>query len=177
MQTTAKEVGLLVNEDKTKYLTLDRKHGPRIGQNITMNEFNVEVVQSFKYLGSIINISNDIEEEILMRTTQGNKCFYALRHLFKSSLLSRSTKFKLYKSIRPIVMYGSETWTLTTKHENTLNNFERKMLRRICGPIQEGNVWRTRNNRELSKLFGCETIVGAIKSSRLGRSCHKNGRW
>ena len=75
MQTTAKEVGLLVNEDKTKYLTLDRQHGSRIGQNITMNEFNFEVVQSFKYLGSIINISNDIEEEILMRTTQGNKCF------------------------------------------------------------------------------------------------------
>ena len=62
MQTTAKEVGLLVNEDKTKYLTLDRQHGSRIGQNITMNEFNFEVVQSFKYLGSIINISNDIEE-------------------------------------------------------------------------------------------------------------------
>src|SRR6201992_2049454 len=53
MKTTAKEVGLLVNEDKTKYLTLDRQHGSRIGQNITMNEFNFEVVQSFKYLGSI----------------------------------------------------------------------------------------------------------------------------
>src|SRR5262249_6622850 len=41
------------------------------------------------------------------------------------------------------------------------------MLRKICGPIQENNVWRARNNRELSELFGCETIVGAIKSSRL----------
>src|SRR6202012_2350336 len=158
MDSAAKEVGLLVNEDKTKYLTLDRQHGSRIGQNITMNEFNFEVVQSFKYLGSINNISNDIEEEILMRTTQGNKCFYALRHLFKSSL---RTNIKLYKSmIRPIVMYGSGTWTLTTKHENTLNTFKRKMLRRIRGPIQENNVWRTRNNRELSELFCCETIIG-----------------
>ena len=69
--------------------------------------------------------------------------------------------------IRPIVMYGSETWALTTKHKNTLNTFERKMLRGICGPIQENNVWRTRNNKELSELFGCETIVGAIKSYRL----------
>ena len=69
-------------------------------------------------------------------------------------------------------MYGSETWTLTNKHENMLNTFERKMLRRICGPIQENNVWRTRNNRELSELFGCETIVGAIKSSRLRWAGH-----
>src|ERR1700761_4431961 len=169
MQTTAKEVGLLVNEDKTKYLTLDRQRqrGSRIGQNITMNEFNFEVVQSFKYLGSIINISNDIEEEILMRTTQGNKCFYALRHLFKSSLLSRSTKFKLYRSmVRPIVMYGSETWTLTNKHENMRSTFERKMLLRICGPIQENNVWRTRNNRELSKLFGYELGLVPIDENR-----------
>ena len=64
-------------------------------------------------------------------------------------------------------MYGCETWTLTNRLENTLNVFERKMLRKICGPIQENNVWRARNNRELSELFGCETIVSAVKSSRL----------
>ena len=173
MQTAGKEIGLVVNEDKTKYLTLDRQQGSRIGQNITMNEFNFEVVQSFKYLGSIINVSNDIEEEIQIRTSQGNKCFYALRHLFKSSLLSRSTKFRLYRTmVRPIVMYGCETWTLTNRLENTLNVFERKMLRKICGPIQENNVWRARNNRELSELFGCETIVSAVKSSRLRWAGH-----
>lgn len=173
MQTAGKEIGLLVNENKTKYLTLDRQHGSRIGQNVTMNEFNFEVVQSFKYLGSIVNITNDIEEEIQTRLAQGNRCFYALKHLFKSSLLSRTTKFRLYKTmVRPIVLYGCETWTLTNRHENVLNVFERKMLRKICGPIQENNVWRARNNRELSELFGCETIVGAIKSSRLRWAGH-----
>ena len=173
MDSAAKEVVLLVNEGKTKYLTLDRKQGSRIGQNITMNEFNFEVVQSFKYLGSILNVSNEIDEEIKMRTTQGNKCFYALRHVFKSSLLSRSTKFRLYKTIvRPIVMYGSETWTTTDKQENKLNAYERKMLRKICGPIKENDVWRIRMNRELGELFGDETIVGAIKAARLRWAGH-----
>lgn len=38
------------------------------------------------------------------------------------------------------------------------------MLRKICGPIQENNVWRPRNNREQSELFRCETVVGTINS-------------
>lgn len=77
----------------------------RIGQSITMNEYNFEVVKSFKCLGSIINIPNDIEEELQMRTTQGNNSFYTLKHLFNSSLMGRSTKLKVYKSMI------SETWT------------------------------------------------------------------
>lgn len=36
LQTTAREVGLQVYEDKTKYLTLDRQHVSKIGQNITV---------------------------------------------------------------------------------------------------------------------------------------------
>src|SRR5262249_36807300 len=82
-----------------------------------MDEYNLEVVQSFIYLGSIVNVSNDLEEEIKTRITQGNKCFYALKHLFKSTLLNRSIKLRLYKTtIRPVVMYGSDIWSLTNKH-------------------------------------------------------------
>lgn len=173
MDMEASNVGLLVNEDKTKYMTLDRKNGSRVGQNITMDNYNFEVVQSFKYLGSILNVTNDIEEEIKMRITQGNRCFFALKHLFRSSLVSRATKLRLYKTIiRPIVMYGSETWPLATKHESTISCFERKILRAICGPIHENDVWRIRTNRELKDIFGSETIIGTIKAGRLRWAGH-----
>ncbi len=72
MQTTGKEVELLVYKNKTKYLTLDRQHRSRIGQNIigqNMIKFNFEVVQSFKYLGSVVNITNNIEE-FVFKTNQ-----------------------------------------------------------------------------------------------------------
>ena len=173
MDMEASNVGLLVNENKTKYMTLDRKSGSRVGQNITMDNYNFEVVQSFKYLGSILNVTNDIEEEIKVRITQGNRCFFALKHLFRSSLVSRATKLRLYKTIiRPIVMYGSETWPLATKHESTISCFERKILRAICGPIHENDVWRIRTNRELKDIFGSETIIGTIKADRLRWAGH-----
>lgn len=47
---------LNISEDETKYVTLDRKHGSRIGQNITIDDYNFEEVQSCKCLGSIVNV-------------------------------------------------------------------------------------------------------------------------
>ena len=54
-----------------------------------------------------------LEEEIRERITKGNKAFYANKALFKSNLVSRKSKLKLYRSvIIPIVVYGCETWVL-----------------------------------------------------------------
>ena len=53
-----------------------------------------------------------------------------------------------------------------------LSIFERKILRRIHGPIREGEQWRKRYNRELEELHKEPNIVIAIKSSRLRRAVH-----
>jgi hypothetical protein len=50
---------------------------------------------------------------------------------------STSSKLKIYKSlIRRIVTYGGEAWTLTNRDENYLRKFERRILRKIYGPVQ-----------------------------------------
>jgi hypothetical protein len=72
-----------------------------------------EQVQSYKYLGSTVNSDNSIEEEIQHRITLGNEAYYGNQFLFKSSLVSKKSKMKLYWSIiRPIVTYACETWVL-----------------------------------------------------------------
>lgn len=174
MEEEASNIGLKISENKTKYLALDRRNGVRLGQNLTIGDYNIETVQSFKYLGSILNTTNEIEEEIKMRTLQGNRCFFALKQLFRSPILSRSTKLRVYKTIlRPVVMYGSETWTTTIKQENQLNAFERKLLRSIIGPVRDENgIWRIRTNRELTDIFGPETLTAAIKAGRIRWAGH-----
>jgi len=49
-----------------------------------------------------------------------------------------------------------------------LNTFERKILRRIYGPTQEGGRWRPRWNRELYSLYSDPNIVEDIKIGRAG---------
>ncbi len=55
-------------------------------------------------------------------------------------------------------MCASETWSLTQKQEESNKN--------------EQGRWGIRTSRELTEIFGDETIVGAIKSARLRWTGH-----
>jgi len=70
--------------------------------------------------------------------------FYANKTLFKSNLVSRKSKLKLYWSvIRPTAVYGCETWVLKESIIQKLSVFERKILRKIFWPTKEANgIWR-----------------------------------
>jgi len=76
--------------------------------------------------------------EIQHRITFGSKAYYAKQFFFKSRLVSKKSKLKLYCSvIRPIVTYTCETWVLKETIKNKLMVFERKVLRRIFGPTKK----------------------------------------
>ena len=64
------------------------------------------------------------------------------------------------------------TWALTQTAEQMLNTFERKILRRIYGPTQEGGRWRPRWKRELCSLYKQPNIAEDIKIRRLGWAGH-----
>ena len=59
------EVGLIINGKKTKYLKCTKKDTRP--ENLNINNLHIEQIQQYKYLGSIINNSNSIEEEIKER--------------------------------------------------------------------------------------------------------------
>jgi hypothetical protein len=63
-------------------------------------------------------------------------------------------------------MYGAEAWALSKVDEARLGVFERKILRRIYGPLCEGELWRSRYNEELYHLYDEIDLVTAIRISR-----------
>jgi hypothetical protein len=58
-----------------------------------------------------------------------------VQNLLSSSLLSKSVKIKIYRTIiLPVVLNACETWSLTLREKRRLRVFENRVLRRIFGP-------------------------------------------
>jgi len=74
-------------------------------------------VDQFKYLGSIITQDNDIKTE--MRLQSANKCFFGLNKIFRSKVISKNLKVRMYLTLlRPIIiLYGVETWPLKSEKD------------------------------------------------------------
>ena len=75
------EVGLTITEKK-KYLKCTRKD-IKI-ENLNINSSFIEQVKQYKYLGSIINDTNSIEEEVKERIALGTKAYCANVKFIKS---------------------------------------------------------------------------------------------
>lgn len=76
---------------------------------------------------------------------------------------------KLYTTlIIPGVVYASETWTMTSIDTQAIRIFEWRILRKMYGPIKEGDEYKTRTiNKELEELFDAGDIVKVIKAHRV----------
>jgi hypothetical protein len=134
----------------------------------TINGVTYEGIAEFIYLGTLISNDNRVQKEIQRSILAGSRTYFAVISLFRNRLLSRATKFRLYKTlIRPAVTYGAETWTMTKKEEQALLIFERKIFRKIYGGKYKDGEWKSRTNRELEELNKGENIVKWIEGQRI----------
>ena len=65
---------------------------------MTVEDHKIEVVRRFKYLGSVINDSNDETEEIRARVLAANKAYSSLQTKFRYKQIHRNNKIRLYKT-------------------------------------------------------------------------------
>ena len=99
---------------------------------------SIERMEEFKYLGTTLTNQNSIQEEIKCRLKLGNACYCSVQNLLSSSLLSKTLKIKIYRTIiLPDVLYGRENWSLTLMEERRLRAFENRVLRRVFGPKRD----------------------------------------
>ncbi|XP_055384161.1 uncharacterized protein LOC129613877 [Condylostylus longicornis] len=146
---------------KTKY--------PRIVPDLIIVDKTFEAVKEFKYLGVNITQDGDTTAAITDRIPAAGRAFYAHNKLLKSKLITKATKMKIYLTlIRPVLTYGCETWTLKANENQNLLIFERKVLRKIYGPIRnEDGSYRIRYNHELEELIGGKNVVRYVKAQRI----------
>jgi hypothetical protein len=166
-----KEYGIGNNQEKTVYRYSGKD--TTLHLELAIEKYIFKRVNNFKYLGTMVNKMNNRSVEMNARLTMAIRAYYGLQNHMKSRIISRNTKTLLYKAlIRPVLTYGTETWVLSKQDEHRLSIFERKILRRIYGPVMDGRRWQIRTNQELYQQCGENDIVKFCKLSRLRWAGH-----
>ena len=134
---TYSAAGMCINAGKTEVLSYQHaqlEHN-EVAPNFTVGGEELRKVDSFKYLGSILSASCDLEDEIQNRIRLAYASFGKLRHrVFLNHDLTPQTKIKVYTAIcLSILLYSSETWTLYRAHIRRLETFHITCLQTILG--------------------------------------------
>jgi hypothetical protein len=131
---------------------------------ITIKAF--ENVAGFEHLETTVTIENCIHEGIKSKLNVGNTCCHGVQNILSSCLLTKNLKIKPYKTeCLPLVLYACVTWSFTLREAHRLREFEKRVLRRVCGPEREEvtGSWRRLHNEKLYKLYCPPNIIRAIK--------------
>ena len=123
LEESGKTVGLKVNIKKTQHMN--------INSNKTVKSIDGEVlknVDNFIYFGSEIEST---DKEIKIRTAKSWAALDKLSSIWKSPLCTTLKRNFFRAVVESVLLYGSEAWTLTKKHEKKLDGTYTRMLRAI----------------------------------------------
>lgn len=145
---TLKDFGMNMNYNKTKVMAIAREP-QRI--RIEVEGIILEQVTQFNYLGVIIDETGKQDIDLNERINKVNKLYYTMNKTFINKReVTKKTKMNVYKTIfRPILTYGSETWTLSNRMKKKLEATEMKYLRRVKGSTLMDKVRNTQIREEL----------------------------
>ena len=93
-----------------------------------------------------------------------------LEKFFKNRNISKKLNLRLTNTIiDKTLTHASETWTLMKTDRKKLNIFERKVYRRIWGPVydNEKQNWRILTYKEMYASVKKPTIIETIRLNRL----------
>jgi hypothetical protein len=131
------EIGLELNDEKTKYMVMSRNQHAVQNQNTYVGNKSFERVEHFSYLGTSLTNPNSFHEEIKCRLQSGNTSYYLVQNLLSSSLLSKNIKVQILGTIiLPFVLYGCDTWSPTVCEEHRQRVFGNRVLREVFGPVR-----------------------------------------
>ena len=126
----------------------------------------VEVVDRFKYLGSLVEECGGVVGEVGCRIAQASRVFGSLRDsVFAASDSTLQTKRLLYRSVvLGVLLYGAETWAPTQELVSKLDRFHRRCVRSILG-VSRFIQWKDHlTTAELAGRFGMVESIGDLLS-------------
>ena len=122
----------------------------------TLQQTLLKLVDDYKYLGSYI--SSSLKDFITRKGMTWSAC-NDLNKIWKSHL-SKKIKLQIFKTIiEPILLYGSETWTISKKMEERLNGTYTRLLMRV-----QNISWKSHPTKK--QIYGDLPSISSILKAR-----------
>lgn len=173
LQLSINELNRACNEFQMKISAAKTKvmHVGKVRMNVLclLDDFSLEQVSEFKYLGCVFSEDGKLDREFEERKRKGNAVTSQLRsHIFSKKELSSNTKLTIHQSIfRPTIMYGSESWVDSGYLVHNLEVADMTVLRMIAGTNRR-EQWENRiSNISIRENLGCLSVEEVARVNRL----------
>ncbi|CAH8650385.1 unnamed protein product [Schistosoma mattheei] len=140
-------VGLSIHKGKTKVLKFNTQNS----NPITLDGETLEDVESFTYLGSIIDEQGGSDADVKARIGKARVAFLQLKNIWNSKQLSTNIKVRIFNTnVKAVLLYGAETWRTTTTTIKKVQVFINSCLRKILNihwpdTISNSLLWERTN--------------------------------
>ncbi|VDP61804.1 unnamed protein product [Schistosoma mattheei] len=124
----------------------------------------MEDVESFTYLGSIIDEQGGSDADVKVRIGKARASSLQLKNIWNSKQLSTNIKVRIFNTnIKAVLLCGAETWRTTTTITKKVQVFINSCLRRILNihwsdAISNSVLWKRTN--QLKGKLGKDVGIG-----------------
>src|SRR5678816_1801750 len=124
----------------------------------------IKMVEKCKYLGGVFGREGGNVQEITSRIAQYGGAVRAVYPILKDRQMSVEMKRVIFEGVlTPILLYGAETWSTTTREDSRIQSAEMYVLRAIMGKTRRD---RQRNKR-IREEVGVKAILNKMDAARL----------
>ena len=133
-------------------------------EGLVVNGGVLEEVDKFCYLGEMLESLQGAERAVRTRIATAWQKWREIASLLMNDKIPLAARTKIYQAcIRPVMLYGSETWPLTKQLERLLRSCDCRMLRYMARIRWEDRL----SNEEVEKRCKVENILNKLKRQRL----------
>ena len=171
----SEKLGLSLNVKKTECMVVSKKENNPKCKLFSKGE-QIRQVQKFKYLGYTLTSDGKCRTEIKKRIAVAKDSFQKMSPILKNRNMSFSTKLRVLKTyVWSILLYGCESWTITTETRKRLEAAEMWFFRRM---LRISWTEKRTNESILEETNQERSLINTIRKRQLkflGHICRHRG--
>ena len=138
--------------------------------NFTIGGVGINRVKQFRYLGRVLDENDDDSHAAGRQLARARDKWRRFGHVLKSERVSPRVMGYFYKAVvQAVLLYGSETWTLTEGLKRQFQSFHSRVARFLTGkhirPLEDGS-WHCPPTEDVLQEAGLETVEEYILRRR-----------